>query len=440
MTFRECGQVYLCAEMEVSANHESPDAGTVTLELGMLPAGDPDHRIGVLLVNPGGPGGDMNSFLSFGAGLSERLLDRFDVVGWNPRGVMGSVPHGCRDEAERLMLLDPLPDSTEEEAALDDAAREVAEACLDGLGENAHLIGTEQTVADMDLIRQALGTEQISYVGFSYGSLLGLLYADQYGANARAVVVDGVVDPTLDFEDTSVGQIRGFARVVDDLFDGCRQDPECPLSANPAEAYDQLVVRVEEAPLLDAAGNVVLGPAEVPLALVMAAYAPDTWTFFYEGLASALEGDGELLQRLALSYLESADSGSFISISCTDAGRMSQAELERLIQRLGAEAGDFGRSAAASARPCQYWADTDPLPTDPIRATDAPAVLVIGNRGDNATPYEWAVSAAEALETGVLLTYNGQGHTSYGRHQCVNDVVDDYLIDLFLPPDDIECG
>lgn len=422
------------------ADHGNPDAGTVTLELGMLPAGDSDRRIGALLVNPGGPGGDMNSFLDYGAGLSDRLLERFDVVGWNPRGVMGSVPHGCREEAEHLMLLDPIPDTDEEDAALDEAAREMAEACLGGLGESVHLIGTEQTVADMDLIRQALGEEQINYLGFSYGSLLGLLYADQFGPNARTVVVDGVVDPALDYEEQSVGQIRGFARVIQDLFDACRQDTACPIPGDPAEAYDRLAQQVEGAPLVDAGGNVVLGPAEVLLSLVTAAYAPDFWTFFHQGLASALEGDGEMLQRLANFYLESSDSGSFISIGCTDAGRMSQAELDRLIQRLGDEAGDFGRSSASSARPCVYWANTDPLSVGPIRAPEASAVLVVGNRGDNATPYEWAVAVAEALENGVLLTYNGQGHTSYGQHPCVDQVVDNYLIDLILPPNDVECG
>ena len=422
------------------ADHSNPDVGTVTLELGMLPAGDPDSRIGALLVNPGGPGGDMNSFLDYRAGLSDRLLERFDVVGWNPRGVMGSVAHGCGEEAEHLMLLDPIPDNDEEEAALDEAAREMAEACLDGLGENVHLIGTDQTVADMDHIRQALGEEQISYIGFSYGSLLGLLYAEQFGPNARAVVIDGVVDPALDYEELSVAQIKGFARVIQDLFDACREDPGCPIPGDPAEAYDRLTEQVEGAPLLDADGNVVLGPAEVLLSLVVTAYAPDVWTFFHQGLASALEGDGEMLQRLAGFYLESTDSGSFISIGCTDAGRISRAELDRLIQRLGDEAGDFGRSSAVSARPCLYWADTDPLPFGPINAPGASSVLVVGNRGDNATPYEWAVAVAEVLETGVLLTYNGQGHTSYGRHPCVDQVVDDYLIDLILPPNDVECG
>ncbi len=440
LAFQDCGQAYLCAELEVPADHGDPGAATATLELGLLPAGDPDRRIGVLLVNPGGPGGDMNSFLEFGAGLSQQVLERFDVVGWNPRGVRGSIPHGCRAEAEHLMLLDPVPDTPEEQAALDKSAREAAEACMDGLGAYARLIGTEQTVIDMDSIRQALGEEQISYLGYSYGSLLGLHYAERFGSRARAIVLDGVMDPALDLAGQAVGQVRGFERVIDDIFDACRQDRQCPVSGDPEDAYNELAGRVEADPLLDADGGAAVGPAELVLALVLAAYSPEIWPIFHQGLAAGLEGDGGILRELALSYLESVDHGSFISIGCSDTGRLSPAELDSLIRRLEEEAGDFGRASASSVLPCLYWADTEPLPVGPISAPDAPGVLVLGNRGDNSTPYEWAVAVAEALENGLLLTYNGQGHTSYGRHPCVDGVVDSYLIDLALPDEDVECG
>ncbi len=439
LRFDDCGQRYLCASLEVPSDHRDPEAGTVTLELGMLPARDRDRRIGVLLVNPGGPGGDMNSFLIYNAGLSRHLLDRFDVVGWNPRGVRGSVPHGCSDEIDRFMLHDPIPDSQEEQAALDEAARTAAEACLEGLGENAGLIGTAQTVADMDSIRQALGEERISYFGFSYGAHLGLLYADRYGTNLRAVVLDGVTDPSLDVIEMGLGQIRGFARVIDDLFDTCRQDPACPVPGDPEAAYQELLARVETTPLRDSDGDVLVGPAEADLAVTMAAYDPVFWPIFYTGLASALQGDGETLNDLAMEYLHGSDSGSFISIGCADSGPMTREDLQDAMIRFEEVAGDFGRAAVQSARPCLYWPETDPLPIGPIRAPDAPPVLVIGNRGDNATPYEWAVAVAGMLENRTLLTYNGQGHLSYGRSPCVDKMVDDYLIDLTLPPGDQEC-
>ncbi|MCY3577039.1 MAG: alpha/beta hydrolase [bacterium] len=422
------------------ADHANPGAGTVTLELGLLSGGNPGTRIGVLLVHRGGPGGDMSDFLDRGAHLTPRVLARFDVVAWNQRGVMGSVPHDCREEAEHLSLLDQSPDTPEEQAAADDAFRETADACVGSLGENASLIGTTQTVNDMDLIRQALGEEQISYLGFSYGSLLGLHYADRYGPHLRAIVVDGVVDPALSNEEFLVGQKKGLARVIDDLFDNCRQDPDCPIPGDPAEAVEELAMRVEKEPLLDVQGNVLVGPGEVRLALLSATYDFDAWPVFYLGVARAFEGHGLMLSTLATRFLERVDRGSFLSIRCADVGRMSQPEVERLIQRLNETSSEISWIWGTFTAMCQYWPETEPLPVGPIRAPEASSVLVVGNRGDNATPYEWAVSAAAALENGVLLTYNGQEHASYRRHPCVTQVVDDYLIDLVLPSSDIECG
>ena len=408
----------------------------------MLPAGNPDRRIGVLLVNPGGPGGDMHGFLESGAGLSHQLLARFDVVGWNPRGVTASLNPNCSDEAENLQLVGALSDTPENEATIAEAARQAAEACLAGLNGRADLISTVQTVHDMDWIRQALGEDQISFLGYSYGTVLGQFYADQYGANARAVVIDGVLDTALTHEDVLVEQMRGFARVIDAVFDACLAHAACPNVGNPKSAYLQLMDSLETDPLLDAEGNVLAGPGEAVLALVIVSYgSEERWPALYQAFAQAWgENDGRMMHDLAHIYLRGVDLGSFFSISCTDGGRMSQSDLDRLIERMIEEAGEFGRAAAAEARMCVNWQDTETRPHEPVRAPDAASVLVIGNRGDNATPYEWAVSVAEALETGVLLTFNGQGHTSYGRHPCVDEVVDNYLIDLVLSTEDIECG
>ncbi|MCY3634456.1 MAG: alpha/beta fold hydrolase [bacterium] len=440
--FQDCGQVYLCAELEVPVDHNDPDAGTTTLELGMLPAGDPDRRIGALLVNPGGPGGEMHGFLENGAGLSDQLLARFDVVGWNPRGVSASLNPNCRDEADNLQLVGALSDTPENEVAIADAAQQAAEACLAGLNGRAEVISTVQTVHDMDSIRQALGEDQISFFGYSYGTVLGQFYADLYGANARAVVIDGVLDASLTHEDVLVEQMRGFARVIDAIFDACLADAACPIVGSPKSAYLQLMDSLETNPVLDAEGNVLVGPGEAQLALVMVSYFPEEqWPLLFRAFAQVWgEDDGQLMHDLAHFYLGAVDLGSFFSISCTDGGRMSESDLDRFVGRMVEEAGDFGRAAAAEARMCVYWPDIEPRPHEPIRAPNADSVLVIGNRGDNATPYEWAVAVAEALETGILLTFNGTGHTSYGLHPCVDEVVDSYLIDLVLPSEDIECG
>ncbi|MYC46605.1 MAG: alpha/beta hydrolase, partial [Acidimicrobiia bacterium] len=438
--FADCEREYLCGTVTVPLDHDDPGSATVELAVGMLPAGDPALRIGYLLANPGGPGGGMDGFLDFGAGLSERLLSRFDVIGWDPRSVGGSVPSGCQAQARDLYLADPVPDTPAEEAELDAAALALAEACVANLGDAVAHIGTMDTVRDMDAIRRALGAETISYIGFSYGTLLGQLYADMFGEHLRAAVIDGVLDPSLTKLELEVGQMVGFARVIDDMFAWCRADPDCPVTGDPREAYERLLAEVDAEPLRDEAGNVVLGPAQAILAGVVVSYASDFWPFYFERLAAALDGDGSAFGQLGEFYIDFADLGAFSSINCTDAGASTRAELEVLRDQLGAVAGEFGRLSAVASLPCEYWpVAAGTLPTGAVVAPDAPPILVVGNRGDNATPYEWAVSVADQLASGVLVSYDGAEHTSYGRSTCVDSVVDDYLIDLVVPSADVDC-
>ena len=440
VAFADCGQVYLCAMPTVPLDHDDPDGATVDLAVGMIPAADPARRIGYLLVNPGGPGGGMHEFLNAGAGLSTNLLDRFDVIGWDPRGVGGSVPSGCWGEARDLYLLDPIPDSPDEQDALDAAARTLAEACAARLGDAVGHIGTIDTVRDMDAIRRALGAETISYLGFSYGTLLGVHYAGMFGEHLRAAVLDGVIDPSLTGVETAVGQTVGFARTIDEMFAWCRTEPTCPVTGDPTETYDLLLEQLDVAPSVDFAGTVVLDPARAILAAVVASYSSDFWPFFFDALAAAVDGDGTMFGLLGEAYIGIADLGAFISINCTDRGAATRQELDAVAQALADAAGDFGWSAAVPGLPCEYWpVAAGTLPTGAVAAPDAPPILVVGNRGDNATPYEWAVSVADQLHSGVLVSYDGTEHTSYGLSTCVDRVVDDYLIDGVVPPGDVDC-
>ena len=440
LDFFDCGRVYWCASLAVPIDHDDPDAGTIGLAVGLLPAGDLSRRIGYLLVNPGGPGGGMEGFLDSGAGLSGDLLERFDVVGWDPRGVGASVPANCRAETNHLYLLDPIPDSPDEQSALDEAARAVAEACAVGLGDVVGRIGTIDTVRDIDAIRRALGAEEISYFGLSYGTLLGALYADMFGEHLRAAVLDGAVDPSLTYLESSVGQVVGFDRTIRDMFDSCRNDPRCPIVGDPREAYENLRERVETDPLTGPGGEVVVGPAEAVLAAILASYVPEFWPYFFDALAQAVDGNGGMLQQWALAYLE-IDLGAFVSIGCADFGRMSREQLDHLTAAMVEVAGEMGASSATSAHPCVYWPTfSGTLSDEPVAAPNAPPIVVLGNRGDNATPYEWALALADQLESGVLVSYDGAGHLSYGKSACVESLADSYLIDLVVPADEVECA
>ena len=440
LEFAGCGQEYLCATLAVPADHADPGGPTVELAVGMLPAGDPSRRAGYLLANPGGPGGGIQGFLDFGAGLSPYLLERFDVVSWDPRAVGGSVPSSCWAEAVELHLLDPLPDSSAEREALDSAARAVADECVAELGDMVGRIGTIDTVRDMDAIRRALGAETISYIGFSYGTLLGLLYADLFGEHLRAAVLDGVADPSLSGAEQAVGQIVGFDRAVEEMFAWCRSNPACAVSGDPADVYDGLLEQVDEAPLTGPAGELVLDPARVILAAVLATYSSQLWPFFFQFLAEATAGDGSGLAQLGEGYTLLADLGALVAITCTDVGAATRAELDALTAALEEVAGVFGSASVVSLLPCEYWpVEEGTRPVGPVAAPLAPPIMVVGNRGDNATPYEWAVSVAEQLESGVLISYDGSEHTSYGLSRCVTGIVDEYLVNLIVPPEDMDC-
>ena len=440
LEFTDCGQEYLCGTLAVPADHADPGGPTVELAVGMLPAGDPSRRVGYLLTNPGGPGGGIQGFLDFGAGLSPYVLERFDVVGWDPRAVGGSVPSSCWAEAVELHLLDPVPDSPAEREALDSAARAVADECVSELGDMVGHIGTIDTVRDMDAIRRALGAETISYIGFSYGTLLGLLYADLFGEHLRAAVLDGVSDPSLSGLEHAVGQIVGFDRSIQDMFAWCRSDPGCAVTGDPADTYYGLLDQVDEAPLTGPAGELVLDPGRVVLAAVLATYSSQLWPFFFQFLAEATAGDGSMLAQLGEGYTLLADLGAFVAINCADGGAVTRDEIDVLADALEDVAGVFGRASLVSILPCEYWpVEVGTRPVGPVAAPLAPPILVVGNRGDNATPYEWAVSVAEQLESGVLISYDGSEHTSYGLSRCVTGIVDEYLVNLIVPPEDMDC-
>ncbi len=354
LEFAGCGQAYLCATLAVPADHDDPDGPAVDLAIGMLPAGDPSQRVGYLLANPGGPGGGMTGFLDFGAGLSPYLLERFDVVGWDPRGVGGSVPSGCWVKAIELHLVDPLPGTPDERALLDETARALAEECVAQLGDMVAHIGTIDTVRDIDAIRRALGAETISYIGFSYGTLLGLHYAGMFGEHLRAAVLDGVADPSLSALEHAVGQMAGFDRSVEDMFAWCRSAPSCAVTGDPAETYYGLLEQVDQNPLTDAAGGVVLGPARTVLAATFATYSSTLWPAFFQFLAAAAEGDGTMLGRVGEAYTALADLGAFVSINCTDSGAVTRAEIDVLTAAAEEVAGALGRASVISALPCEH--------------------------------------------------------------------------------------
>lgn len=424
-----------CGTLTVPLDWSDPGGTTIDLAAARRPAtGD---RIGTLFTNPGGPGASGIDFL-LDDPLDAALGERFDIVSWDPRGVGRSAPLNCGDAVEPFLRLDPDPDTPEEQSALDDAARAVAEECRPESAMLRH-IGTDATVRDLDALRQAVGDERLTYLGFSYGTFIGERYLALFPERVRAIVLDGVVDPTQSLTAFLRGQLEGMTGAISRAFDTCEPRTGCRLR-DPAATMRKVKERAEVEPL-PAGGGSTMGPAELATGSIYATYDPLGWPALLQALQAADRGDGSGMVLLAESYWDIADWTAYSAIACLDWGHPEGGEAFRAFaDEMRAASPEFGGSVANEMLPCAYW----PVPaqpiTGPVEGAGSPPILVVGNTGDAATPYRNAVAVADMLADGHLVTYRGEGHTAYGRDACIDATIHAYLIDLVVPSGDPNCG
>ncbi len=438
LDWEQCGADTECATLVVPLDYADPGSRTIEIALIRVPAGDPDHRIGSILVNPGGPGASGVDFVD-GFRFDAEISARFDLVGFDPRGIGQSTAIGCGDKVPSFRALDPDPDSAAEQTELEAAAKAVADECGAEDGDLLPFVGTDNVVRDMDLIREALGEQQLTYYGFSYGTLLGARYAETFPERVRAVVLDGVLDPTLDFAAWLAGQTTALERTVNEIFGACDDDPSCPVDGGAAAAWDRIAAEVEESPI-PGLGDADLTPATLATGTIYATYDPAAWEFLYEALAAAEEGDGSIMVSLADAYNSFGGFTAYAAVECVDSRPPSGSEEFRaFVASLEAISPRLGAAVANELLPCAFWPAPPVGSPAPVTAAGAPPILVVGNTGDAATPFEQAERVAATLEQGVLLTYEGEGHTSYGSSPCVDDAVARYLIDLETPPEGTVC-
>jgi pimeloyl-ACP methyl ester carboxylesterase len=426
LAWEPCSRGLQCATLAVPVDHDRPDGPTLDLRLARRPAVDGADRIGSVVVNPGGPGASGIEFVGAG-GPGTGVLDRFDVVTWDPRGVGESHGLRCDGAAPPYRGLDWGPDDTGETAALDAGAEAVADACRAAAGDALDHLGTDDTARDLDAIRAALGEERLTYLGLSYGTAIGLRYAARFPDRVRAMILDGVVDPREDLGTWLAGQTAAL---------------EKQFAAGPAAVqarYDRVAAAVERAPLPSAGGPV--GPTELGVAAIAATYSPGGDQQLAAALAAAEQGRGDGLRALADGYWSGGEYGAYVAVSCTDgAHREGGGDFdEEVVRRLTALSPRFGATVANELRPCAFWPDV-PRTLPPLDAAGAPPILVLGTTGDVATPYETAQRIAGTLDSGVLLTAEGTGHTSFGRNRCVEDHLQAYLESLTVPPTGARCG
>ncbi|HEV3227372.1 MAG TPA: alpha/beta hydrolase [Acidimicrobiales bacterium] len=435
-----CGGRLKCATVKVPLDYANPSGPRIDVAINESPARKPSERIGVLLVNPGGPGGSGLDFVASGLDVSATILDRFDVIGFDPRGVGKSSPLQCGDATvPAFRHVDSMPDTPAEQTALEAAAKAVADDCGQHAGPLLTHVGTDDVVRDMDTIRQALGEQQINYLGISYGTLLGLRFAQLFPHSARAITIDGVVDPTQDFSEFLRQQTIAYQKAIDVVFDGCPDGGSgCPPGGARA-AYDELARRVETDPVPGSGGD-VLGTSELVTAALIPTYEPSAASVFYSGLTDALRGDGNQMLRLTHAYDDVGSYPDYAGVECTDTPHPPDVQAFRAFaQELAGISPRFGAAIANELLPCVFW----PAPTNniagPITAPDSPPMLVIGTTGDAATPYQQAVAVAKTLAHGRLLTFQSEGHSSYAASSCTSDAEGAYFVDLTLPPEGTTC-
>jgi len=446
---------FRCTRLEVPLDYAKPDGTVITIAVLRRPADEPDRRIGALVINPGGPGGSgvITAALLTGRIAGTVLGDRFDLVGFDPRGVGASEPAvRCRTDAEfdldRADLdLDTSPDGVAQTRRED---AEHAARCAQRVGPEflAH-VGTREVARDLDVLRSALGEPKLTYLGYSYGTLIGATYAGYFPANVRAMVLDGGYDPALDQTAGNVSQQAAFQAAFDAYATRCATRPTCPLGTDPAAATAR--VRALVAPLTAAplpVGGRVLAYGDALLGIYAALYNDDSWSGLDVALADFVEGDGTKLLALADNFLgrvgdgydNSLDAG--IAVICVDHARLPDAaagiEYDRRI-RAAAPVFDDGRTAVDRLDMCGPWPAPPTRETLPASFPGLPTVLAIGTTGDPATPYHDGVTLAGILGA-RLLTYQGHQHTVFLDHnRCVDEAGTAYLVDDILPPEGTVC-
>ncbi|MGH3565431.1 MAG: alpha/beta hydrolase [Pseudonocardia sp.] len=448
---------YDCTRLEVPLDYAAPEGRTAQLAVARLKA--QGQKIGSLLTNPGGPGVSGTSRLVSSIGANAQagpLGQRFDLIGFDPRGVGASTPTiDCRNnaewDAERADLdIDPSPAGVAQTEAEE---RRFVEQCVQRSGgvEVIANVGTRDAARDIDILRAALGDEKLTYLGYSYGTRLGSVYAETFPQNVRALVLDGAVDPTQTTADRTVAQNAGFQQAFDAYAADCAKQPACPLGADPAQAtaaFQALTRPLIDAPAPTRDGR-MLSYSDVIDGTVLTLYLSEYWPILSRGLAELASGDGTAMIRLADLYIDRDPSGSyanlleaFVVIDCVDEERITdRAEVADLIRRASAAAPfrDDGRGVVAALDACAFW----PVPpTSEPHVPDVeglPRTLVISVTGDPATPYQAGVDLAEALG-GALLSVEGNQHTAALRgNACVDGIVTDYLVDLRLPEGEARC-
>ncbi|GAA0401451.1 peptidase [Acrocarpospora corrugata] len=430
---------FQCATMEVPLDYAKPAGPTVGIALVRLRAAGPGAKIGSLVFNFGGPGGSGVDTLLDAASAFRTLNGRYDLVSFDPRGVERSDGVHCLDPKpfEAFLAAEPSLDVPTQTRLL----TEFAQACQRHSSAILPYVGTLNAARDMETLRIRLGDPKLNYLGFSYGTHLGALYATLYPGQTGRMVLDSALDPSVGLLEQSRTQAVGFQQAYQNYLADCaRQD--CPFNGNTAVLG--LLAALKRKPL-NVQGRLVTDDI-ARSAIAEALYSELTWPLLTQAIADGIAGDGAGLLNLSDSYSGRRPDGSYntlqsslVAILCADTtNRPTVEEAVDLAKEMTKKWPIFGPDVA-SAGGCSVWPAPGEDTNRHIDASGSGPILVVGVTHDPATPYEWAPKLTEQLGTGVLLTLKGEGHGAYGQNTCIDSLVNGYLLDGKVPDDGTVC-
>lgn len=441
-----------CGTLTVPLAWTDPGGKQIDVAVARIPGSGQDT--GSLVINPGGPGGSGVNFLESAPYLfSTEIRSAYDLVGFDPRGVGRSEGIECLSDAEtdEYRSVTAEPGSAEADQISEEWGARIAESCEQNSGEVLPYLDTYSTARDMDVLRSALGTEQLDYFGYSYGTYLGSSYADLYPDRVGHFVLDGAIDPTLTMDEISAGQAEGFEKATDAFVQDCLDAADsCPLKGDVAEAKKQLqafFAAVDASPLDSGDPDRPLTGALARSAVLMLMYSDELWPSGREALVAGMNGDGSQLLEISDRSAERQLDGSYrtnsqyaiTAVNCLDHPGIADEDWQKQnAERLAEQFPTFGPSLGGNA--CAQWPQAPVREPAPISAEGAAPIVVIGTTGDPATPYAWSTALADQLDSGVHLTWEGNGHTAYGRSGgCIEEQVNAYLLDDTVPEDGFTC-
>ncbi len=459
LDWADCDNGMECATAKAPMDWANPSPET-DIELAVVRHPATGTKQGSLFTNPGGPGASGFDFVydSLDFAASADLQAAFDVVGWDPRGVGRSSAVKCYEAPELDAFIFGLPEAPRgTQAWIDEVTQssiDFGQACLENTGELLQFIDTQSTVHDLDMLRAVVGDPKLNYLGYSYGSDIGSYYVENFPDKVGRLVVDGATDSSISVFEVGLVQTKGFQRALENYLKACPDlFDDCPFTGDLTtdlatirglyDRYDASPVAAPDGRMMDA--------GVLDIAMSMALYSQDSWPFLNDLFSEAQDGVTDTAFFLADYYYSRDTDGTyadnsleaFLAIYCVD----YPVETDPTV--LAEQEVPLEQASPTTYRPSPPIGDTTCInwpyqyqgpPIAALTGKGAPPVLVVSTTGDPATPYEWGVALADQLESAVLITFNGEGHTAYGQgNECITSTVDQYLLKGVVPTADPNC-